>query len=106
MDVAVFDIPNAFIQTQVEDEKDMALINIRGVLVDILVEIVPDVYKSHVTTNKKGVKQLLVQFQNAMSGTMVERLMYYRKFTKSLTDIGFDINPYYPCVAKNIIDGQ
>ena len=57
----VIDIPNAFIQKQVEDEKDMVFIKIRGVLVDILVEIVPDVYKSHVTTNKKGVKQLLVQ---------------------------------------------
>ena len=36
-DVAVIDIPNAFIQTQVEDEKDMTFIKIRGVLVDILV---------------------------------------------------------------------
>ena len=38
-------IPNAFIQTRVEDEKEMAFINIRGVLVDILIEIYPDVYK-------------------------------------------------------------
>ena len=36
-DVAVINIPNAFIQTRVEDEKDMAFIKIRGVLVDILV---------------------------------------------------------------------
>ena len=36
-DVAVIDIPNAFIQTRVEDEKDMAFIKIHGVLVDILV---------------------------------------------------------------------
>ena len=60
-DVAVIDIPNTFIQTRVEDEKYMAFIKIRGVLVNILVEIAPDVYKSHVTTNKKGVKQLLIQ---------------------------------------------
>ena len=43
-DVAVIYIPNAFIQTQVEDEKDMEFIKISGVLVDILVEIAPDVY--------------------------------------------------------------
>ena len=36
-DVAVINIPNAFIQTQVEDEKEMMFIKIRGVLVDILV---------------------------------------------------------------------
>jgi hypothetical protein len=38
-DVAVVDIPNAFVQTRVENEKDMAFIKIRGILVDILVEI-------------------------------------------------------------------
>jgi hypothetical protein len=73
-DVAVIDIPNAFIQTRVEDEKDMAIIKIRGVLVDILVQISPDAYKSYATTDKKGVRQLLVQCQhNALYGTMVAR---------------------------------
>jgi hypothetical protein len=90
-DVAVIDIRNAFIQTRVEDEGDMAIIKIRGVLVDILVQIAPDVYKSYVTTEKKGTKQLLVQCQNALYGTMVARLLYYRKFTKSLTSVGFKI---------------
>ena len=73
---------------------------------DILVEIDPDVYKSHVTNEKKGAKQLIIQCQNALYGTLVEILLYYRKFTKSLTDIGFKINPYDPCVANKIIDGQ
>ena len=105
-DVAVIDILNAFIQTRVEDEKDMAFIKICGVLVDILVEIAPDVYKLHVTTDKKGVKQLLVQCQNALYGTIVASLLYYRKFTKILIDIGFMINPYEPCISNKIIDGQ
>ena len=34
--VAVIDVPNAFIQTRIEDEKDMAFIKIRSALVDIL----------------------------------------------------------------------
>ena len=78
-DVAVIDIPNAFIPTRVEDEKDMAFIKIFGVLVDILVEIAPDVYKSHVTNEKKGVKQLLVQCQNALYGKMVASLLLVLK---------------------------
>ena len=41
--VSVIDILNTFIQTRVEDEKDMTFIKIRVVLVDILVEISPDV---------------------------------------------------------------
>ena len=105
-DVAVIDIPNAFVQTRIEDEKDMAIIKIRGVLVDILVKIDSDAYKSYVTTDKKGTKQLLVQCQNALYGTMVASLLYYRKFTKSLTSIGFELNPYDPCVANKIIEGE
>jgi hypothetical protein len=42
--VAIVDIPNAFVQTVVEDEKDRAFIHIRGPLVDVLVSIAPDVY--------------------------------------------------------------
>ena len=105
-DVAVINTPDAFIQTRVEDEKYMAFIKIRGVLVDILEEIAPYVYKLHVTTEKKVVKQFPAQCQNALYGTMVESLLYYIKFTKSLTDIGFKINPYDPCVANKMIDGQ
>jgi hypothetical protein len=105
-DVAVIDIPNAFIQTRIEDEKDMAIIRIRGVLVDILVNIAPDVYKQYATKDKKGISQLIVQCQNALYGTMVASLLYYRKFTKSLTDVGFEINPYDPCVANKMIEGK
>jgi len=105
-DIAVIDIPNAFIQTRVKDEKDMAFIKIRGVLLDILVEIAPDVYMPYVTLNKKGTKQLLVQCQNALYGTMVASLLYYRNFVKSLTKIGFVLNPYDPCVANKLIGGR
>jgi hypothetical protein len=70
-EVAVVDIPNPFVQTRVENEKDMAFIKIRGILVDILVEIAPDVFKSYVSKDKKGTKQLLVQCQNALYGTRV-----------------------------------
>jgi hypothetical protein len=55
-DIVVVDIPNAFVQTRVEDEKDVAFIKIRGILVDIMVKIAPDVYKSYVSKDKKGSK--------------------------------------------------
>ena len=105
-DVAVIDIPNAFIQTRVEDEKDMAIIKIRGILVDILVDLAPDVYREFFITDKKGFIKLVVQCHNAQYGTMVASLLYYRKFVKSLTDIGFVLNPYDPCVANKMISGH
>jgi hypothetical protein len=43
-DVPVVDISNAFIQTQVENENDMSFIKIRGILVDILVEIANELH--------------------------------------------------------------
>jgi hypothetical protein len=105
-DVTVVDIPNAFVQTRVKNEKDMAFIKIRGILVDILLEIAPDVYKSYASKEKKGSKKLLVQCQNALYSTMVASLLYYWKFVKSLTDIDFVINPYDPCVANKMIEGD
>jgi hypothetical protein len=102
-DVAVIDIPNAFIQTRVEDEKDMAILKIRGVLVDMLLKIAPDVYGPYVTTDKKGVKQVIVQSLNAIYGTMVASLLYYRKFCNTLTRNGFEVNPYDPCVFNRMV---
>ena len=102
-DVAVVDIPNAFIQTRIEDEKDMAIIKIRGILVDMLLDVAPDTYTPYVTVDKKGVKQLIVQCLNAIYGTMMASLLYYNKFRKSLTKIGFLFNPYDPCVANKQI---
>ena len=89
-----------------EDEKDMAFIKIRGVLVDTLVEIAPDAHGPHVTEDKKGVKQLIVKCLNALCGTMIASLLCYKKFVKSLTDIGFELNPCDPCVANKMIDGK
>jgi hypothetical protein len=105
-DAAVVDIPNGCVQTWVENEKDMAFIKIRGILVDILVEIASEAYKSYVSQDKKVNKQLLVQFQNALYGTMVASLLYYWKFLRSLTDIDFIINLYDPCVANKIIESE
>ena len=105
-DVAVVDIPNAFIQTKIEDEADMAIIKLRGILVDMLLDIAPAVYQSFVTTDKAGSKQLIVQCKNAIYGTMVASRLYYRKFSKSLIDYGFEFNPYDPCVANKMIDGS
>ena len=104
-DVATVDIPNAFIQTRVEDEKDQCVIRLCGVLVDMLEDIAPRVYTPFITRNKNGVKSVLVQCLNAIYGAMIASLLFYKKFTKSLISIGFEVNPYDPCVANRIVNG-
>jgi len=88
-DVAVIDIPNAFIQMQVVNPKDRVIIRLRGVVVDWLVKAAPEVYGPFVTTDKKGMKVLLVECLNAIYGTMIAGLLYYRKFSDSLTEQGY-----------------
>ncbi len=105
-DVAIVVIPNAFVQTVVKDEKDKALICIRGPLVDILVSIAPSVYGPYVTVGKKGEKQPFVQCLTALYGTMVAVLIYYKKFVKSLKSKRFRINPYDPCMANKQVNGE
>jgi hypothetical protein len=107
-DVAVVDIPNAFVQTVVdeEDAEYRVIVRIRGPLVDILVSIAPDIYGPYVTTNKSGQKVLIVECLNAVYGTMVAALLYYKKFVKSLTKQGFKLNPYDGCVANKIVNGK
>jgi hypothetical protein len=103
---AIIDVPNAFIQTVVEDKSKRVIIRIRGMLVDILVKIAPEVYGPFVTTDRKGNKQILVECLNALYGTMVASLLYYQKFTTSLKDNGYEMNPYDPCVWNKTIDGK
>ena len=78
----------------------MTIIKLIGVLVDILYEITSE-HKA-----KRGVKKYLLHCQSALYGKMVASMLYYCKFIKSFTSIGFDINPYDPCVATNVIDNS
>jgi len=103
---AVIDIPNAFIQTKVEREKDRAIVRIRGLVADMLVEIAPEVYSKYVTKDKRGNSELIVICLNAIYGTMVAALLFYEKFTNSLKSKGFVKNPYDPCVWNKIVNGK
>ena len=105
-DVAVIDIPNAFIQTRVDNPKDRVIIRMRGVVVDWLVKAAPEVYRPFVTNDKKGNKVLLVECWNAIYGTMIAGLLYYRKFSESLAEQGYVANAYDPCVWNKMIKGK
>ena len=87
-DVATIDIPNAFIQTRVEKIKDMATIIVRGTLVDVLVDIAPDIYGPYVSTDKRGVKTLIIRCHNAIYGTMVTSLLYLKKSARQSSTLG------------------
>jgi hypothetical protein len=101
---AIVDFPNAFIQTVVEDNKDKVVVRIREHMADILVKVAPKVYGPYMSTNKQGRKQLLVECLNAIYSMMVASLLYYWKFTRSLKNQGYMMNPYNPCVWNKIVE--
>ena len=59
-DIVVINIPNTFIHTRIQEEKNMEIIKLCGVWVNILCKISPN-YNPYVTRDKKGVKNFLVR---------------------------------------------
>ncbi len=48
----------------------------------------------------------MLQCMNALYGTMVASLLYYKNFVTSLKKEGFVLNQYDACVANKTVDGK
>jgi hypothetical protein len=42
----------------------------------------------------------------AIYGMLQSSLLYYKKFHKDIEFVGFEVNPYNPCVANSIVNGK
>ena len=104
-DVATADVPNAFIQTALEDSNaERTIMKIRGPAVKILSEIDP-IYKPYIVI-ERAEPVLYTHVTQAIYGLLVSAMLYYRRFTKDIKAIGFHINPYDPCVANRMVNGK
>ena len=106
-DVMTADVPNAFIQTELEKrDKDgnRTIMKIRGELVDILCSM-DDQYREYVVY-ERGEKCLYVWILKAIYGLLVSALLFYKKFRASIESLGFKVNPYDPCVANKTVKGK
>ncbi len=63
--VRCFDIPSAFVNTDVDEDVLMVL---KGELADMMIQIVPQVYRKYVTINKKGTPILYVKLKRRSMG--------------------------------------
>jgi len=79
---------------------------IRGPLVDMLLEqLAPKIYsKFGVYKGKSNVLQIRVLM--AIYEILLSTLLFYRKLRKDLEQIGFEANPYDPCVANRMISSK
>jgi len=106
-DIMTCDIPNAFVQTDINEQEigERIIMKIRGILLDILVEMDPDKYSDYVVV-EDGRRTVYVVMLKALYGMMMSSLLYYLKFRGDLEEIVFRVNPYDPCVANRIIKNQ
>jgi hypothetical protein len=81
-------------------------VKIKGYLAELLLEIAPEVYGDYVHVDKKGIMVILAECWNAIYGTMIAGLLYYNKFCGTLGRLGFEPNPYEPCVHNRIVSGK
>ena len=106
-DVATCNIPNAFVQTHVEEkDKDgnQTIMKIRGVCVDILCEIDP-IYWDYMVT-KGNQKVLYIHIMQAIYRMLVSAMLSYHKLTKALLSSSFALNPYNLCVANKRVNSE
>jgi Reverse transcriptase (RNA-dependent DNA polymerase) len=105
-DVMLADIPNAFVQTDMETADDSRVImKIRGKLVDMLVSLDAVLYAPYITTENDK-KILYVVLKKALYGTLQAAILFYKKLKNDLESIGFEVNPYDRCVANRMINGK
>ena len=74
-----------------------------GSLAELMVKTDPKIYRKYVTI-KKGRQVLYLRLQKALYGMMKSALLFYKKLVKELKEMGFDINPYDPCVANKLVN--
>jgi len=102
-DVAIFDVPGAYLWADMPEEKE-AILKLEGDFVDIMCDVNPE----HIPNVRyeNGKKVLYLQILKTLYGCIESALLWYELFANTLKDMGFEINPYDKCVANKMINGK
>ncbi len=79
---------------------------LKGKLEDLLDLVTPHKYRKHITKNNRGQPLLYVKLHKALYGLLKNALLFYQKLSGNLIKHGFDINPYDPCMANKVVNGN
>ena len=55
---------------------------------------------------KKAQKKLYIQINKVLYGCTQSAILWYKLYSSTLKDMGFELNPYNPCVANTNIEGK
>ena len=98
--MAIVDVGTAFLHADNDEE---ILMKLRGKIVELLVQLKPTMYRKSVTIGPNGEPILYVRLLKALYGLLRSALLFYKKLRSNLENIGFEINPYDPCVANKMV---
>jgi Reverse transcriptase (RNA-dependent DNA polymerase) len=99
-DIMTVDIPNAFVQTEIENKDERVMMKIKGQLAEMLVKIEPEVYENYLI-EEDNEKVIYVQVLKALYGMLQASLLFYKKLRKDLEEIG--LTPNSNTQVKNTI---
>jgi hypothetical protein len=101
-DVAIVDVPGAFLTADMEEVVYMCL---RGKMCELMVKTAPEIYRKYVfIENNRQV--LYVKLQKALQDCLRNALMFYLKLLGDIEANGFVLNPYDPCVENKMVNGK
>ena len=102
-DIAVFDVPRAYLHAAIPKDK-FAILKIEDEFVNIMCDVNP-AYLNDVRYEGKR-KVLYVRILKALHGMIESALLWHRLYTEVLEKEGFELNPYDRCVANKVINGK
>jgi hypothetical protein len=102
-DMAFVDVPGAFLSADVDEE---VIMTIRDRLAELMVKAAPNIYRNVITLDANNQPILYVKLQKALYGCLRSALLFYEKLVGDLKSQVFELNPYDPCVANNVIAGE
>ena len=71
-----------------------------------MVGVNPELYREYITTSPRGQPMLYVKLNKALYSLLRSALLFYKKLVSELKDMGFELNPYDPCMANRMINGS
>ena len=101
--VGTMDLPGAFLHA---DNDSFVIMKMTGKLAELMVKTAPNIYRKYIIEDSTGKPILYVQLQKALYGMLKSALLFYRKLVSDLTAMGFTLNPYDPCVANKMVNGN
>ncbi len=101
-EVVMIDIPGAFLHAT---NKDYVVMQMNRTLAELMAKTDPKLYRNYLV-DKKGKEVLYLRLQKALYSMMKSALLLYQKCLSELRSMGFIINPYDPCIANKIVNGN